>query len=994
MRSKTGILAATTATAIVSAGYAALLRAEVWRLLRMPSASQLRDWVAQPLTEGFIVLLAQVGAGLLAVYLLTAVISGLAARLARAAGWLPALHLPGPLQGLAAALLGATAITAAASATPAAAATDAAVDGDGQPRGHGIPETAHEPKQQSAPPADTSTAGNLTYTVRRGDTLSSIAARRLGDDRRWPDIYDLNRGTHFPRVGGTLRDPNVIYPGWTLDLPADAIRPATRPQRPVPSPPPGPSETRTPHPGADAAPPASPAPTDPASDSEATTAPVSPATPTTSRTAGGDPAASPAEEHRPDTQGTPRGITLLSGSWIDLGVALALAAAVALVWAHRRHHYTPRPLDAPWLDDAGLRPMPRVVGQIRRGLRRALPERPGDHQVGPLTDTPQADGPDPTRGNERDADGGASARSGGPMPVAPAVANPLPALWPPTGLGLTGAGAEAAARGFLIAALASGAPHQPHARTMVVAPAPTAAKLLGVAAVDLPRTPRLLTTSTLAEALDLVETQTLHRARLVDHHDVDTVTDLRDAAPDQPPPPPLMLLAEAPSGHQRARVAALLTQGQRLDVHGVLLGSWPDGTTIAVGEDGATTCADTASTRHSGHFADVGWLTVLYPAESLDLLTTLAESHTGQPPTPSVDQLTPADLSSTTTTATVVEAKQDIGGVRDTGINAPDDAAGDRLRATSGVPSQTGIPTSSADASRCAAAVDPPVSLAADADGDEAARVTTGGASASDGERAAGRDGRVQVTVLGAPGIVNADSQRNLRAKSQELLVYLAVRGGGATAEAILDDLLPDAPARKATHRLHTYVSDLRSVLRHNGGPGTYLTHPHHTYQLNPERLDIDLWRMRAAIRHATSTTSRTDRITALRRAVDAYRKPLADGCGYEWLEPYREAVRQEAHDAAVALAEELADQPTEQLAVLHAAIAQHPYAEGLYQAAMRAHAQLGQLDAIRALHRTLTRALSDIDTQPSAETANLADHLTNQTKGRTSPPGDREAQP
>ncbi|WP_346535535.1 BTAD domain-containing putative transcriptional regulator [Micromonospora sp. DPT] len=993
MRSKTGILAATTATAVVFAGYAALLRAEVWPVPRMPSAAQLRDWVAQPLTEGFIVLLAQVGAGLLAVYLLTAVIAGLAARLARAAGWLPALHLPGPLQGLAAALLGATAITAAASATPAAAATDAAVDGDGQPQGHRTPENAHQSHQPSTPSADASTAGNPTYTVRRGDTLSSIAARRLGDDRRWLDIYDLNRGTHFPRVGGTLRDPNVIYPGWTLDLPADATRPTTRPQRPVPSPPPTrESETRTPQHGADTAPPARPAPTNPAPESDATTAPVSPATPTTGRTAGGDSAVSPADEHRPDSQGTPRGITLISGSWVDLGVALALAAAVALVWAHRRHRYTPRPLDAPWLDDAGLRPMPRVVGQIRRGLRRALPERPGHDNVGPSTGTPQAGGPDPIGGNERDADGGVSASGGGPVPVAPAVANPLPALWPRTGLGITGAGAEAAARGFLVAALVSGAPHQPHARTMVVAPAPTAAKLLGVAAVDLPRTPRLLTTSTLAEALALVETQTLHRARLVEHHDVDTVTDLRDAGPGQPPPPPLMLLAEAPSGHERARVAALLTQGQRLNVHGVLLGRWPDGTTIAVGEDGATTPADTANTPHSGHPADVGRLTVLHPAETLDLLTTLAESHTGQPPTPSADQLTPAHLS--TTTAAVAEAKQDIGGVRDTGINAPDDAAGDRLPATSGLPSQTGIPTSSADASRSAAAADPPVSLAADADGDEAARVATGGASASDGERATGRDGRVQVTVLGAPGIVNADPQRNPRAKSLELLVYLAVRGGSATAEAILDDLLPDAPARKATHRLHTYVSDLRSVLRHNGGPGTYLTHPHHTYQLNPERLDIDLWRMRAAIRLATSATDRTDRISALRRAVDAYRKPLADGCGYEWLEPYREAVRQEAHDAAVALAEELADQPTEQLAVLHAAIAHHPHAEGLYQTAMRAHAQLGQLDAIRALRRTLTRALSDIDAQPSAETTNLADHLINQTKGRAASPGDREAQP
>ncbi|MBQ0901291.1 LysM peptidoglycan-binding domain-containing protein [Micromonospora sp. U21] len=52
-----------------------------------------------------------------------------------------------------------------------------------------------------------------TYTVRRGDTLSQIAQRCLGDADRWPDIFALNRGTHFPSTGGTLRDLNLIYRG-------------------------------------------------------------------------------------------------------------------------------------------------------------------------------------------------------------------------------------------------------------------------------------------------------------------------------------------------------------------------------------------------------------------------------------------------------------------------------------------------------------------------------------------------------------------------------------------------------------------------------------------------------------------------------------------------------------------------------------------------------------------------------------------------------------
>jgi DNA-binding SARP family transcriptional activator len=116
--------------------------------------------------------------------------------------------------------------------------------------------------------------------------------------------------------------------------------------------------------------------------------------------------------------------------------------------------------------------------------------------------------------------------------------------------------------------------------------------------------------------------------------------------------------------------------------------------------------------------------------------------------------------------------------------------------------------------------------------------------------------------------------------------------------------------------------------------------------------------------------------VAALRRAVDTYGGPLADGFDYEWIEPYREAARQQALDACLALAEALADQPSEMLTVLEAVMRHSPYAEPLYQAAMRARAALGHLDAIRTLRRTLTRHLAEIDAEPSDDTIALADHL------------------
>ncbi|WP_426514748.1 AfsR/SARP family transcriptional regulator [Dactylosporangium sp. McL0621] len=192
---------------------------------------------------------------------------------------------------------------------------------------------------------------------------------------------------------------------------------------------------------------------------------------------------------------------------------------------------------------------------------------------------------------------------------------------------------------------------------------------------------------------------------------------------------------------------------------------------------------------------------------------------------------------------------------------------------------------------------------------------------------------------------------------------------------------MPDAPSKKAPRRLYTYVSNLRAVMRNTGGRGTYITHPGQRYVLSADAVDVDLWRMRTAIRDADQATDPRERLAALRRAVDTYGGPLAEGADYEWIEPYREAVRVQALDASLALAEALADKPAEQVAVLESAIRDNPYTEQLYQQAMRARATLGHLDAIRSLRRALTRALGDIDAEPSDETITLADELVAQAQ-------------
>lgn len=62
---------------------------------------------------------------------------------------------------------------------------------------------------------------------RHYDSLWDIAARHLGDGRRYHEIYQLNRGRPQPD-GRELTRASLIQPGWVLVLPDDATGPGVR----------------------------------------------------------------------------------------------------------------------------------------------------------------------------------------------------------------------------------------------------------------------------------------------------------------------------------------------------------------------------------------------------------------------------------------------------------------------------------------------------------------------------------------------------------------------------------------------------------------------------------------------------------------------------------------------------------------------------------------------------------------------------------------------
>ena len=74
-------------------------------------------------------------------------------------------------------------------------------------------------------------SGKTFYTVEPGDSLSGIAARLLGDETRWPEIFQVNADKPSAAGQRVLTDPNVIWPGLRLELPVAAAPANPQPDR-------------------------------------------------------------------------------------------------------------------------------------------------------------------------------------------------------------------------------------------------------------------------------------------------------------------------------------------------------------------------------------------------------------------------------------------------------------------------------------------------------------------------------------------------------------------------------------------------------------------------------------------------------------------------------------------------------------------------------------------------------------------------------------------
>ena len=206
--------------------------------------------------------------------------------------------------------------------------------------------------------------------------------------------------------------------------------------------------------------------------------------------------------------------------------------------------------------------------------------------------------------------------------------------------------------------------------------------------------------------------------------------------------------------------------------------------------------------------------------------------------------------------------------------------------------------------------------------------------------------------------------------------MYLVAGGGRAPQHRIIGDVLAAERRSKSRARLNTYVSNLRACLARAGGKATYVAGPDEQYALNRDSVEVDLWRMLAAIDRANKASDDDTCLAALREAVDCYGGDLGEAQDWPWAADYATTYRHQLLSAYARIAEILeADHPDQAVAALEAAIDHDPVNEELYQRVIRIHGRLARPDAVRRTLGLLENRLADLgQAEPSDATRRIAE--------------------
>jgi DNA-binding SARP family transcriptional activator len=201
----------------------------------------------------------------------------------------------------------------------------------------------------------------------------------------------------------------------------------------------------------------------------------------------------------------------------------------------------------------------------------------------------------------------------------------------------------------------------------------------------------------------------------------------------------------------------------------------------------------------------------------------------------------------------------------------------------------------------------------------------------------------LRLRLLGPPALYQANvSQTPMviqRSAAWQVLVFLAVHPAGATSGQLIAALWPGPRPQQAGNRLYTPITKLRAALGEAAG-APVLVRDGDRYRLDLQHIDVDLWRLHAAVDRAATAIDPDERHAALHAVVDAYTGELAAGKDWPWLAVPREATRRHVIDAYVALAD-IAPDPATVLAFLQTAVRIDPVNQQLQRRAHQTRAQL-----------------------------------------------------
>ncbi len=435
----------------------------------------------------------------------------------------------------------------------------------------------HASKPGAATPA------TRPYVVQRRDTLWGIADRQLGDPLRWSQIYALNRDRTMPD-GRVFNDPNRIWPGWTLHLPA--VTPPASTTAPAPHVPPPVARHPAPPVPAPAASRPTPAPARQASDQAPDASPSAHA-----------PAAA---QHPGPVVVSP--VELPSGSVVGGSFAAGVGAALLLGRLRRRHAYHPRP------PQPGRCAAPPDLGSTLRRLAAGHPTANGEdgEDIPPPRAVVSLPSDDPARREQPDLIEVAT-RAGEPVSLT---------LTELGGVALTGSDADGVARAWLTAVL--------------VRAGPLAAEILITAAArdrllpDLPEASGLRVLPDSVALLRHLEVETVARTRQLTDTDIDDVVAYRRAHPYEPLPT-LIAVTDTVPPDQAGRWQTTLNTGTRLGL-GALILAPSDAAATHIDVRADRTAAVDGPARITGRLADAR-LFAMTASEASDVLAALTDSE-------------------------------------------------------------------------------------------------------------------------------------------------------------------------------------------------------------------------------------------------------------------------------------------------------------------------------------------------------------------------------